>query len=367
MPDRARAVFLLRDQARQCAAMGSPLYAALLERAAEDALAGGPTFALLEADPAPGPRGDALGLRLMAAAHRLALEGRAKTLALQLPSTRPAERATAAVDSEAAWAALHGLIAQEADALRPLVALPCQTNEVGRAAALAFGLFEAAQTTGLPLNLLEVGASAGLNLRFDHFRYGGGGAAWGSPASLVNLEGLWLEPPLHLPTEIGVAERRGCDRRPVDLTTDDGRLSLLASVWADQSARFDRLRGALQVAGEVPAVVDRADVTDWLPHQLAAPRPGQATVVYHSIFEEYLPEATRRSFHATLAEAGARATAEAPLFWIRLEPFPGNVSYGVRLTRWPGGEERLVATCLAHGSDVRAVFRTACGVAEDGM
>ena len=111
-------------------------------------------------------------------------------------------------------------------------------------------------------------------------------------------------------------------------------------------------------------MVDRADVTDWLPPQLAAPRPGQATVVYHSIFEEYLPEATRRSFHAILAEAGTRATAEAPLFWIRLEPFPGNVSYGVRLTRWPGADERLVATCLAHGSDVRPVFRA---VAEDGM
>ena len=353
MPDRARASFLLRDQARQCEAMGSPLYAALLERAADDALAGGPTFALLQADPAPGPRGDALGLRLLAAAHRLALEGRAPELALQLPSTRPAEDVAASVDADAAWAALRDLIAHDKDALRPLVALPCQTNEVGRAAGLAFGLFEAAATTGLPLSLLEVGASAGLNLRFDRFRYGGGSATWGSPESPVNLEGLWLEAPLHLPAGLAISERRGCDRRPVDLAAPDGRLSLLASVWADQSERFARLRGALRLASEVKAVVDRADVTDWLPQKLAAPRPGRATVVYHSIFEEYLPEATRRSFHATLAEGGARATAEAPLFWIRLEPFPGNVSYGVRLTRWPGGDERLVATCLAHGSDVR--------------
>jgi len=353
VPNRARAVFLLRDQARQCAAMGSPLYAALLESAAEDARAGGPTFALLEPDPASGPRGDALGLRLLAAAHRLALEGRAPELASQLPSTRPAERAEAPVDAVTAWAALRDLIAREADALRPLVALPCQTNEVGRAAALAFGLFEASETTGLPLSLLEVGASAGLNLRFEHFRYGGGGASWGPRESPVNLEGLWLDPPLHLPAAVAVAERRGCDRRPVDATTEDGRLSLLASVWADQSARFARLRGALRLASEIPAAVDEADVADWLPGQLAAPRPGRATVVYHSIFDEYLPENTRRSFHATLAEAGRQATAQAPLFWIRLEPFPGNVSYGVRLTRWPGGDERLVATSLAHGNDVR--------------
>ena len=353
MPERARAVFLLRDQARQCVAMGSPLYAGLLERAALDAEAGGATFALVENDPAPGPRGDALGLRLLAAGHRLALEGRAQALALQLPSTRPAAQAHVAIDPDAAWTALHDLIARDAEAMRPLVALPCQTNEVGRTAGLVFGFFEAAETTGLPLSLVEVGASAGLNLRFDHFRFGGGGATWGAPESPVNLEGLWLEAPLHRPARLQVVERVGCDRRPVDLTTDDGRLALLASVWADQSARFGRLSGALEIARRVPAVVDRADVTEWLPSKLAEPRPGRATVVYHSIFEEYLPEAKRLWFHETLAEAGRRATDKAPFFWIRLEPFPENVSYGVRVTRWPGGSERLVATCLAHGSDVR--------------
>ena len=195
--------------------------------------------------------------------------------------------------------------------MRALVALPCQTNEVGRTAGLVFGLFEAAQTTGLPLSLLEVGASAGLNLRFDRFRYGGGGGSWGSTASPVNLEGLWLEPPLHLPESLGVAERMGCDRRPVDLGTDEGRLSLLASVWADQPARFGRLRGALRIASEVPATVDRADVTEWLPGKLAVPRPGRTTVVYHSIFEEYLPEATRDSFHRTLG--GSRDNGPPPM------------------------------------------------------
>jgi hypothetical protein len=76
-------------------------------------------------------------------------------------------------------------------------------------------------------------------------------------------------------------------------------------------------------------------------------------VVYHSIFDEYLPEGTRRSFYATLAGAGRQATTAAPLFWLRLEPFPGMLNYGVTLTRWPWGDERVVATCGAHGSDVR--------------
>ena len=40
MPSRERAAFLLRDQARYCVSMGSPLYAHLLERAAFDAESG---------------------------------------------------------------------------------------------------------------------------------------------------------------------------------------------------------------------------------------------------------------------------------------------------------------------------------------
>src|SRR5262245_26503990 len=111
--------------------MGSPLYAGILEHAAADAEAGGPVFSLLEADPAPGPRGDALGLRLMAAGHRLALEGKAPGLALHLPSTHP-DPAAPPPDPEAAWAAFRELVVRDEASVRALVALPCQTNEVGR-------------------------------------------------------------------------------------------------------------------------------------------------------------------------------------------------------------------------------------------
>ena len=44
MPSAARTAELLHLQAGHCAALGSPLYGALLERAAEDAGRGGPTF-----------------------------------------------------------------------------------------------------------------------------------------------------------------------------------------------------------------------------------------------------------------------------------------------------------------------------------
>jgi hypothetical protein len=297
----------------------------------------------------------------MAAAHRLALEGKAPELADLLPSTRrPVESRSAtsvdtqhapSVDVEETWRALHDLIAHRAAELAPLVARPCQTNEVGRTAALAFGFFEAART-GLPLRLLEVGASAGLNLRFDQFRFGGGSAAWGPADSPVDLQGMWLDAPV-LPDTLTVAERRGCDLRPVDPTSEDGRLALLASVWADQAPRFSRLRGAIEIARRVPAEVEAADVAAWLPTRLAVRAPGAATVVYHSIVDEYLPDATRAAFHAALHEAGAAATARAPLFWVRLEPFADQRTYGVTVTRWPGGTSDLLAYSGPHGSHVR--------------
>jgi hypothetical protein len=350
VPTPERIAELLREQGRYCAATGSPLYAALLERASKDAGARGPTFALLEDDRAPGPRGDALALRLLAAVHFLALRGQAPELAWHLPSTRT-EGSAPPLDAKGAWGALRDLIAACPAELKARVALPCQTNEVGRAAALAYGFFEAA-STGLPLRVLEVGAGAGLNLRFDHFHYAGGGAAWGPVESPVSLDGLWLDAP-PLPQALRVAERSGCDRRPLDPLTEEGRLSLLSSVWADQTPRFARLRGAIEVARRVPVRLDAADLTEWLPARLEVATPGLATVVYHSIVDEYLSDEARRRFRDTLRAAGGRATPEAPLFWLRLEPLPDQVRFAVTLTRWPGAGERVLAHAGAHGTDVR--------------
>jgi hypothetical protein len=347
MPSRERAAFLLRDQAAYCADMGSPLYAHLLERAAADAEKGGPVHALLEPFDAPNLRADALALRLMATVHRLVLTGHAPRLAAHYPT------AGGSAGLDGAWDAFRDVVAGQAERLRPLVALPCQTNDVGRCAALAFGFLELAATHRLPLRLLEVGASAGLNLRFDRFRYGGGGAAFGPADSPVDLTGLWLEAPPRVPEQLTVVERRGCDPRPVDVTTAEGRLQLEASLWADQVVRLKRLRAAFEVAAREPASVERASVDEWLPGALAEPRPGVTTVVYHAIVYEYFSYAVRRAFHGALARAGSAATDGAPLAWLRFEATPATRSYAVTLTTWPGGEERVVATAGAHGADVR--------------
>ena len=138
-----------------------------------------------------------------------------------------------------------------------------------------------------------------------------------------------------------------------DATTDEGRLTLRSFVWPDLTERFRRLDGAIEVAKEVPAVVDRADAPEWVAAQLARPVAGCTTVVMHSIVLQYLSKEGRRALTGAFAEAGRRATEDAPVAWLRMEP--GRDGAEVRLTSWPGGEERLMAISGYHGPPIRWV------------
>jgi hypothetical protein len=147
-----------------------------------------------------------------------------------------------------------------------------------------------------------------------------------------------------------VAERRGCDAAPVDLATPEGRATLLSFVWPDQSHRLALLRGALEVAAAVPVSIERADAAQWLGAQLDHPAPGVATVVFHSVFWQYLTGAAQEACLTSLQDAGLRASPDAPLYLLRMEP--AHRTFEVRLTSWPGGRDVLLATCSAHGMDI---------------
>jgi hypothetical protein len=331
----------VRRQRDGCAALGSPLYAELLDRAAADVDAGGPVWRVLE--PFAGwPPESAFVLRFMGAVHRLVLEGSAPALAPFF-----GRRGNGA----AAWPAFRALVEEREDELREsALRRPVQTNEVGRCAALAPAILRA--SNGLPLRLLEVGASGGLNLRFDAYRYGD---LWGPSDSPVKLLGRYEGDPPPFPSRpVRIAERAGCDRAPVDATTDEGRLTLLSYVWPDQSERMAVLEGALEVARRVPVSVDRAAAGEWLDHVLAEPRPGVATVVFHSIVWQYLDDAERARVRATIERAGERATRDAPVAWVGME-HDGDDAGGPRVysTTWPGGEPVLVARAGFHGRHVR--------------
>jgi hypothetical protein len=328
-----------RVQAAWCGRLGSPLYADLIVRVAGDIEAGGPFHALMM-DPSANPLEHVPMLRLMGSAQRLALTGRAPELA----------SAYAARDADAAWDALVALARDRPDDLRERLNGPVQTNEVGRCGPLAAGFLHVARETELPLRLLEVGASAGLNLRFDLYRYDTGAGAWGPEESPVRLTGFWKDGDPPYEEDVAVLERRGCDPEPVDPTTEEGRVVLLSYVWPDQSERVANLRGALALAPGVPAPVERADGREWVERELAELPPGAATVVYHSVVMPYLSHEEREAFAAALSRAGEAAAPDSPLAWLRMEY--GGEECELRLTLWPGGEERLLASCGFHGGNV---------------
>jgi hypothetical protein len=288
----------------------------------------------------------------MAAVHRLVLVGAAPELARFYPS------AGGTGPVRLAWTPFRRLLVERADDLRPLIARPLQTNEVGRCVALLAGFGAVGGRTGLPLRLLELGASAGLNLNWDRYRFERPGAAFGPAGSPVRLP-LASSPPAGL----RVAERRGCDAAPLDPADPEDRLTLRSCLWADQERRRALLDAALAVAAAAPPPVDRADAPDWLAGRLASQRPGMATVVVHSIVWQYLEPAARERVATLLHDAGARATAAAPLAWLRLEPPPPDAPdrglAELRLTVWPGGGERLLGRAGYHGTPVRLDTLTA--------
>jgi len=330
----------LRTQAGHCARLGSPLYAELLERAAIDVETGGPAARILRGHEGDSPD-SMLALRLMGAVHRRVLEGASSDLA---------SRYTA--DADGAWAAFRRVLAEDAEAIRTLLNRPVQTNEVGRCAALLPGFFAVAGRAGLPLRLLEVGASAGLNLRWDRYRYAAGGFSWGNVDSPVRIE-FELSGEVLSAAPVEVVERRGCDSRPVDPCDEEGKLTLESFVWPDQVARMGRLRTALEAAEEMPIAVERAPAASWIADRLGESRDGVATVVFHSIVTQYMPASERLEFEQLVRDAGAAADQGAPLAWLRMEPAGERAE--VRLTCWPGGEDRLIARAGYHGSSVEAL------------
>jgi hypothetical protein len=330
---------LCRFQADWCERLGSPLYAHLLRRSADDFDQRGPVRELL-APHEHDPRGSALALRMMGAVHRLGLEGQLPELARFYPSCG------GTVALEPAWKAFHNTIAEQMPCLRPLLLRPVQTNEIGRCGPLLGGFLLIAHHTRLPLRLLEIGASAGLNLQWDQYRYTWPGGAWGDPLSPIVLHDVFTSdgaPPLG---DVTVAERRGCDPAPLDPSLPECRLTLRSFVWADQLERMRNLEQAIEMANRSQLRVERAGAVEWLRTRLAEPANRLATVLFHSIVWQYINRQDHKELLDLVQETGSRATTDAPFAWLRMEP--GENSAEIKLSIFPGFEDRIIATAGYH-------------------
>ncbi|MCA1653440.1 MAG: DUF2332 domain-containing protein [Sphingomicrobium sp.] len=337
---RVRAAFA--EQAGWCRTLGSPLTAQLCDLMAERPW---PDTAVADRLRAwsgdPRASADAVPLRLGGGLHALVRRHAVPELAACYPP-----HPLPAPDSM--WPPLvealgHADLAQWLDG-------PPQTNEVGRSSALIAGLLAFASRFPLPISLMELGASAGLNLQLDRFRFNLGERHIGDASSLLQITPEWhgAPPPA---ASLEIAARAGVDQDPLDPALDSDRL--LAFVWADQVQRIAQLEAALTIARAHPVAIDRDNAASWLETQLSAePTTGVSRVVMHSIAFQYFSLETQARVEAAIEQAGAEATERTPLGWLSFErDGPGRDVY-LRLRTWPGGEGRLLARCHPHGASI---------------
>jgi hypothetical protein len=342
----------LRRHGDQIAAGGrSPLSVELMRGAAADAEGGGVVaelFAGLDA-----PAGSVPALRLLGALHRIVLDGRAGELAAFYPSAggdRP---------PEGAWPVAAATLRAHADEVRTRLPLTVQTNDPGRAAALYGALLALVERHGLPVRLLEIGASGGLNLQVDRYAYVVRGTRLGAPDSPVVIEEPWEGQPVPDPRaaagRLRIVERAGCDPAPLDPRDPEDRLTLLSYVWPDEVERLQRLRAALELAAaDPPPVTATEDTAGWLGPGLAQARDGELTVVWQSVVRQYVDDEHWAAIEAGMGEAGSGATDERPLAWVTMEPGKEETTADFELaaTVWPGGEAHALAGVGAHGPPV---------------
>jgi hypothetical protein len=339
-------VHTLRSQGRFCAGSGSQMYHELFELVADDVEAGG-VFATIFSGREEAPSRQAVPLRLLGGLHRMVLDGRAAQLRRWYPS------AGGTWDAEAAWPEITRTASKHIDLLRAALDQPPQTNEVGRSAVLVGGLLRINRQSDLSIRLFEIGSSAGLNLRADcyHYRYPGG--QWGPADSPVTIEEAWHGT---LPPQgaVRIVERHGYDIAPIDVTGADGEMTLLSYVWPDQRARLERLRGAITVARNVPARLQRKAAGDAVAGLTLA--DGALTVLWHSITWQYLSADERAAIRDGVDALAARADARSPFAHLTLEPArdgPGApLKFLVRARSWPGGGLQVLGECHPHGPPV---------------
>ncbi|WP_319460448.1 DUF2332 domain-containing protein [Micromonospora sp. RTP1Z1] len=346
---REQAAAIMERQAQACANMDASLYADLLVRAAADVRAGGPCAEIITGY-ADAPASAAVPLRLLGGVHALVLTRRAPELARFYPSAGGTYRPDNADDC---WAAFRAVVAAEHDALRNWLRRPPQTNEVGRANLLLAGLLYAVGELGaLPVRLIELGASAGLNLRAERFRVEAADFAWGPADSPVLLpdawrDGVpgWLRDAAKTHPELAVEERLGCDVTPLVPGDAEGRLALRAYVWPEHTARAARLAGALDLAGRLPARVETVGAADFLAG--LEPDPGRLTVVWHSVMRQYVPA---DEWARATAEIDRLAAASAPFAHLLFEPYPVDGQHRFQLrARIGAAPQRLLAEAHPHG------------------
>ena len=321
---------MFRRQAEHFALLGSPVYGQLAGQLAEDPAPARPIIG----DDASWD----LGLRLFGAVHHHVLLGIA-------PEALSGE-----------WDDFTAALVEHAASLRRFVEEQgVQTNETQRCVALVPAFLTLSRETGLPLDLIELGPSAGLNLVFDRYGYRYAEGVFGDPDARLAFAANERRPvpAALLLTPLEIRRRRGIDLAPIDVATEEGSVLLHSFLWPGSTERAARLDGAIATLLESPSRPEllRGDYVDLLPDLLAQRSADALTVVFQTASTGYLAQERYDLLGASLEEAGADGR---PLAWVssrRMEEreFVEDDRWELELRVWPS-PARLVALVDFHGN-----------------
>lgn len=219
-----------------------------------------------------------------------------------------------------------------------------QTNETSRAIAWLWpASIIAAADPGRGLEVIDFGASAGLNLVADRL-----------PWIWDREDGRALEP-TELPQITG---RTGIDLRPLNLLDPDDVRWLRALLWPGQRERSERFEAALAAyrelaeAGEV-SPIEAASVDE--ATAAMAPRTGDDSraLGFQTVMHDYLPDDVRARFDAAKRDWLAASEPSAAL-WSELEITEGGdhsenaMAITIRMASGGDSESHLIARCGPH-------------------
>lgn len=330
----------LRDafayQAESNRRLGSPFTARLLDRLAKSLHPGTDlTDRMFDWPGDLGPSGQSLPLRFLAGLHALVLKKDCPALmAIYPPNPSPTD---AQIDE-----ALHVALTHHAETLDRWLDMPPQTNEVRRAAVMIAAGHWLAQHYALPMHVLELGASAGLNLMWDRFALEAGSTRLGPEEAPVVLSPDWRG---DMPSGSApkVLSRRGVDLMPMDVEDPDDLLRMSSYLWADQPERLERSRAAASI---FEAHVDQGDAAAWLETRLKTVGPDHLTLIYHTIAWQYFPAETQSRCLAAIQSA----SRNGPIAHLSMEADERKgQGAAITLTLWPEGRKLTLGRVDFHG------------------
>jgi len=321
---------VFRRQAVHFTMLGSPVYGHLAGRLAEDPR---PARAIL-GDEASWD----LGLRLFGAVHYLELTGAA-------PVALSGEW-----DDFAAALADH-----ETELARFVREQGVQTNETQRCVALVPAFLTVAAASGLPLDLIELGPSAGLNLVFDRYGYRYGEGTFGDLDAKLRFDAVerGRVPAALLKTPIEVHSRMGVDLSPIDVTNSDDVMLLKSFIWPGLDERVARLDAAIETFLTTPnrPTLIQGDYVDLLPGLLADRAEDRLTVVYQTASTGYLTPGRYAELKRSLEHAAADGRPLALVSSRRHDETETGTEDGFELAIrvWPEAD-RFTALVDFHGN-----------------